>query len=299
MRKQVVSALAFGSCLWGAIAFGQDASTTAAAPAAPDAAASTSADDVIHLHMPVHHRAAAAAKPAENVAPVESPSVDAIGADSAAPPAANTPAPPAAETPAPSQPEAPARPAKSAPSHVQKSAPTIPFSFGEDSGTAPPASTPPRNPQPQASVSTRDTRTASLPTRPEIPKAAPEPQSPVKDISRTKDEQHAGLKKRGAVLFDKGVSNPSPAQFQGVKLLAGEVSTSLETGASRVQLEAYAGTPGDKSSDARRLSLKRALAVRQLLIDSGIPSNRIDVRAMGGAEDKGPDDRVDVFIRAS
>ncbi|HEX9159869.1 MAG TPA: OmpA family protein [Rhizomicrobium sp.] len=295
MRKQVVSTLAFATCLWGAIAFAQDASTTTAAPAAEDAAASAPADDAIHLHMPVHRRAAAA-KPAESVAPAESPSVDAIGADSATPPAAATPAPLAAETPVPSQPEAPAKPARS---HVQKSAPTIPFTFGEDSGTAPAVSTSPQNPEPRASVSTRNTRTASLPPRPEVPKAATEPAAPVGAISRTRDEQHDGLKKRGAVLFDKGVTNPSPSQFQGVKLLAGEVSTALESGASRVQLEAYAGAPGDKSSDARRLSLKRALAVRQLLIDSGIPSNRIDVRAMGGAEDKGPDDRVDVFVRAS
>lgn len=107
------------------------------------------------------------------------------------------------------------------------------------------------------------------------------------------------MTKRGAVLFDRGISNPSPPQLHGVKLLAGDVSSALETGASRVQLEAYGGPPGDKSSDARRLSLKRALAVRQLLIDNGVPSNRIDVRAMGGADDKGPNDRVDVFVRAS
>jgi outer membrane protein OmpA-like peptidoglycan-associated protein len=83
-----------------------------------------------------------------------------------------------------------------------------------------------------------------------------------------------------------------------VKLLAGEIATALDAG-NRVQLEAYGGSPGDKSSDARRLSLKRALAVRQLLIDNGVPSNRIDVRAMGGADDNGPNDRVDVFMRNS
>ena len=94
------------------------------------------------------------------------------------------------------------------------------------------------------------------------------------------------------------MSDPSPAQFKGVKLLAGDLSSALEAGASRIQLEAYGGAPGDKSSDARRLSLKRALAVRQLLIDNGVPSNRIDVRAMGGVDDKGPADRVDVFVRA-
>jgi len=62
-------------------------------------------------------------------------------------------------------------------------------------------------------------------------------------------------------------------------------------------VEAYGGTLGDKSSDARRLSLRRALTVRQLLIDNGVPSDRIDVRALGGAE-QGMPDRVDVFVKA-
>lgn len=139
-------------------------------------------------------------------------------------------------------------------------------------------------------------KTASLPPRPVLPKETHA--TPGNGPIHARDE-HAGLKKRGAVLFDRGMSNPSPQQFDGLKLLAGDVSTALESGASRVQLEAYGGTPGDKSSDSRRLSLKRALAVRQLLIDDGIPSNRIDVRAMGGTEDKGPNDRVDVYVRAS
>ncbi|HVZ27227.1 MAG TPA: OmpA family protein, partial [Rhizomicrobium sp.] len=59
----------------------------------------------------------------------------------------------------------------------------------------------------------------------------------------------------------------------------------------------YGGEKGDKGSDARRLSLKRALAIRQVLIDDGVPSERIDVRAMGGADDGGPADRVDVFVK--
>ncbi len=104
------------------------------------------------------------------------------------------------------------------------------------------------------------------------------------------------MTKRGAILFEKGAPSPSPAQYRGVKVLADALNSALEKGASGIQLEAYGGSPGDKSSDARRLSLRRALAVRQLLIDDGVPSARIDVRAMGGADDKGPADRVDVFI---
>ena len=318
MRRPIVCAMALGSCLWSAAAFAQD-SATAATPAAdgpsvapasssaaaapsraPDATALAAGDDAIHLHMPVHHRAAhAAPKPAGNAAPAETSTIDAIGADTTASPAAKPPVPATLESPSAPGAEAaaPTKAAKVTHKSEQKTAPAIPFSFGEDSG-APPAPSPQTDSAPQAGAAS-ETKTASLPPKPELRKGTPALAKPSRPASRITSDEHAGLTKRGAVLFAKGVSNPSPSQFQGVKLLAGDVSTALEAGAGRVQLEAYSGTPGDKSSDARRLSLKRALAVRQLLIDNGVPSNRIDVRAMGGADDNGPDDRVDVFLRAS
>lgn len=298
MRKNVVVALALGCCLGVATAFAQD---NAAVPSASNGPAS--GDDVIYLHMPVHHiatHARASRKPAEEAAPAEAPSVDSIGADTALSPAVPAPAEIDAQTASPPQTAPSVKAAKSPRPSSTKSAPAIPFSFGEDAGTASPqAPAPASGLSPQAAASTRETKTASLPPKPQIPKHAPVPSKPVREATRAMDDAHAGLTKRGAVMFDKGKSNPSPQQFDGLKLLAGDLSTALESGAGRVQLEAYGGAPGDKSSDAHRLSLKRALAVRQLLIDDGIPSNRIDVRALGGADDKGPNDRVDVYVRAS
>jgi len=58
---------------------------------------------------------------------------------------------------------------------------------------------------------------------------------------------------------------------------------------------AYAGGGGD-ASKARRLSLSRALAVRTYLIEQGIGSTRIDVRALGNAAEGGPPDRVDLLM---
>jgi len=66
--------------------------------------------------------------------------------------------------------------------------------------------------------------------------------------------------------------------------LAATLNSALSSGSAKVELEAYGGPRGDKSSDSRRLSLKRALVVRELLIEDGIPSEKIDVRAMGGAD---------------
>ena len=100
-----------------------------------------------------------------------------------------------------------------------------------------------------------------------------------------------------SIAFAPGAEEPAPAVLDTVKAMSADLNNALSNGSARIQLEAYGGKQGDKGSDARRLSLKRALIIRQLLIDDGIPSERIDVRAMGGASD-GALDRVDIFVRA-
>jgi outer membrane protein OmpA-like peptidoglycan-associated protein len=65
---------------------------------------------------------------------------------------------------------------------------------------------------------------------------------------------------------------------------------------SRLQLKAYAEGSGNDTSKARRLSLSRALAVRSFLIENGLRSTRIDVRALGIAHDGGAPDRVDIVL---
>ncbi len=64
----------------------------------------------------------------------------------------------------------------------------------------------------------------------------------------------------------------------------------------RLQLMAYAGAEGLSASKARRLSLSRALSVRSFLIESGVRSTRIDVRALGNKTSDEPANRVDVNI---
>jgi len=65
---------------------------------------------------------------------------------------------------------------------------------------------------------------------------------------------------------------------------------------ARLQIVAYATGGDDAGSQARRLSLSRALAVRSYLIDQGIRSTRMDVRALGNRSPDGPADRVDVVM---
>ncbi len=106
------------------------------------------------------------------------------------------------------------------------------------------------------------------------------------------------LTKRSMILFAKDAADPAAGALGSIKYLAGELNAAMTTPNARVELQAFGGAKGDKGSDARRLSLKRALAIRQVLIDDGVSPDRIDVRAMGGVDDSGPTDRVDVYTKA-
>ena len=64
----------------------------------------------------------------------------------------------------------------------------------------------------------------------------------------------------------------------------------------RLQLLAYAGNADTSASAARRLSLSRALAVRSYLIESGVRSTRIDVRALGNKSSEDVTERVDITV---
>jgi outer membrane protein OmpA-like peptidoglycan-associated protein len=68
----------------------------------------------------------------------------------------------------------------------------------------------------------------------------------------------------------------------------------MENTTVRIQLLAYAKASSDGASRARRLSLSRALAVRAYLIEKGVRSTRMDVRALGDKFGDGPADRVDI-----
>jgi outer membrane protein OmpA-like peptidoglycan-associated protein len=107
-----------------------------------------------------------------------------------------------------------------------------------------------------------------------------------------------GLAKQGVILFAHDADAPADSALDSIRMLAGQLNNGMTRTQSRVELMAYGGNKGDKGSDARRLSLKRALAIRQVLIDSGVSSARIDVHAQGGVDDTGPTDRVDVYIKS-
>jgi outer membrane protein OmpA-like peptidoglycan-associated protein len=94
------------------------------------------------------------------------------------------------------------------------------------------------------------------------------------------------------LTFAEGSADLNEEAKDSLRALA---QTLLEDGNARVQLLAYASSADDSASRARRLSLSRALAVRAYLIDQGVRSTRMDVRALGSKAEDGPSDRVDIL----
>ena len=101
----------------------------------------------------------------------------------------------------------------------------------------------------------------------------------------------------GRIVFNVGSTK---LMISGRSTLAA-VAKKLNQSAARIQLKAYSSQGAMTSaSDQRRLSLKRAMAVRRhLTTEFGISSSRIDVRVLGTVEDSGPGDRVDIVMTAS
>jgi outer membrane protein OmpA-like peptidoglycan-associated protein len=258
---------------------------------------------IVHLHMPVHHRIARATvhKPRRvaSATPTSPPpvAVRTLPANSA-PPAADASALPedsaarlvggstavAPHTKPPTQPVQPTRAAAATPPPPNVGATMVPFSL---SGGAPVPVGPPAKPPKAASAAAppaRPVRTAST--------------TPPPAVTAPSVATATGMKRQSSILFPVGESSPAAGDVGAIHALATSLNAALSAGASRIQLDAFGGPRGDKSSDSRRLSLKRALVVRELLIEDGVPSEKIDVRAMGGVDDSGVADRVDVFVRA-
>lgn len=141
-------------------------------------------------------------------------------------------------------------------------------------------------------------RTPSAPAAPPTQMAKANPPPATVTAPPASGGETPGLSKRSVILFAPQAADPAESALGAIKFLAGDLNSAMTSASSRVQIQAYGGNRGDKGSDARRLSLKRALAIRQVLIDDGVAAERIDVRAMGGVDDKGPADRVDVFVKS-
>lgn len=161
-------------------------------------------------------------------------------------------------------------------------------------GTPPPAPTskPVAKPRPAAKKApVRVARPKPAPRKPVRAKRAP--RTPVKTASLPR-KSTAPLPSRAVqVLFSAGSAKLDKAATAGMKRIADAMNSDASM---RIQLLAYAGGASTSASQARRLSLSRALAARSYLIGRGVRSTRIDVRALGNKSSAGPPDRIDLMV---
>jgi outer membrane protein OmpA-like peptidoglycan-associated protein len=114
------------------------------------------------------------------------------------------------------------------------------------------------------------------------------------NASRTPVDPTAGFAVLSRVRFPRGASDIPPSAHAALD----ELATRLIAANYRVRLAGFSGKAGGDTSEARRLSLARALAIRSYLVAKGVPLERVDVLAFGGAT-KGTTDRVDVLVRGT
>lgn len=200
---------------------------------------------------------------------------------SEAPPA--PPPAPVAEAPRPAAPPPPAVPSRqaAAPNAAPPAAP-------------PPAANPaPEPPPPPPALAERAPAPPPPPAPPARP-AAPAAAAPGPQVATAPATGAPRADNRLRLLFDGSSSDLSDSAKQQLQQLAGELTKQSGT---RIQLLAYAeGTP-TTLSQARRLSLDRALTVRSYLANQGVNTTRIDVRALGNQTEKGaPANRVDLLV---
>ncbi|HEY4345318.1 MAG TPA: OmpA family protein [Parvibaculum sp.] len=122
------------------------------------------------------------------------------------------------------------------------------------------------------------------------PDAAPATAAPAQSTSSAPIALPAPEAALMRVHFEPGDATLTPTAVSEIQSFA----AGFKARAGRIGLKSYAGKPGETTSNARRLSLKRVLAVREQLLAQGISAQRLEVQALGGVRDAGPPDRVDV-----
>ncbi len=124
------------------------------------------------------------------------------------------------------------------------------------------------------------------------PTPAPPPATAADTAADTADIGEAGVAGGVRLLFAPG-SAELPAA--AAPLLRDLADTMARDPRMRLKVAAYASGEAENPVPARRLSLQRALKVREALAGEGIASLRVDVLALGLNADAPPMDRVDLI----
>jgi outer membrane protein OmpA-like peptidoglycan-associated protein len=175
---------------------------------------------------------------------------------------------------------------KSAPVQASNRSPASPPSASPPAASppAPPATIPPSPlPAPQAALTPAVPPPAGSAAQP-APAAPPTAAPPSEAATTTVTER---------ILFPPEDATLADDAKQELDRLAARLGADARL---YVQLVAYA-SGGSDASQARRLSLSRALAARSYLVDHGVEIKQIDVRPLGNkSEPGGQPDRVDLVV---
>jgi outer membrane protein OmpA-like peptidoglycan-associated protein len=235
-------------------------------------------------------KTAAAAAPAEPTTAVE----EAAAAQVAAVEAQLESGPaPGAPLPAPTPPEAPAEIPANVPSPAASAdvaaaaAPVAPAAAATSVAETVPAEAATIEPPAEGSS---ETQTAAV-----EPEAAPAEEAAVEETPA--DTGGAAALPAGGtrIVFEPGADELPAGASSDLDALAQRMASDESI---KVQVLAYSTSTGDNESQARRKALSRGLEVRKYLINKGVRSNRIDVRALGSKSEGSPADRVDIVPAA-
>ncbi|MBI2236190.1 MAG: OmpA family protein [Magnetospirillum sp.] len=249
---------------------------------------------------------ASAAKPAPRKIATKAPARTAAAAP-ASPEVADL-GPPARVAVSEVPPRVEAKPAKPAVPEVPEIVAAPPRSEASKEKGKSPLMTPPPAPEPAkpAQLAPEPSKPAPQVAKVEPPVVAPPTPAPVQAPTRAVEspapQQQAALPSSGgflrkgdtlSVLFVSENSRLPDSAKPELNKLASRLEK--DDGLS-LQLLAYAEGDEANASKARRLSLSRALEVRKYLMELGVRSTRIEVRALGNKVEGGPADRVDAVL---
>jgi len=146
---------------------------------------------------------------------------------------------------------------------------------------APPSTTPPANAPP-----------ATAPPAAVIP-AGPPALPPPQTTTPAPPVAASSVPIQATVTFTPDQSTLSPEATQKLTSLGHEADGSAT---ATINVLAYAPADQHDPSAARRMSLERALAVRNVLMAAGVPSARIYLRALGSEAGAGSPDRAEITL---
>jgi outer membrane protein OmpA-like peptidoglycan-associated protein len=253
-------------------------------------------EGLIVVHPPSHK---APAKKVAAKAPKKKPASESEVASGA--PAAGTQTPGVSETTPPAASSTPATPpasdsatASAAPAPITPSTtpPATPPASDSANASTPPASPSVAAPAPAPAE-------ASTPAPTPAPSAQPTPApAPTQIASAPPAEAPIASGPESKPVLSLNFAPSATDLADADKTALGRVVDSLKKNPDqRVELLAYATGAEDQTSQSRRVSLIRGLSVRTYLIEQGISSARIDVRALGNKiEGSSPVDRVDLVL---